>query len=372
MRSTWRNAVLTHWQPAVRSILRPTALTVLFAVSFSTSVLAVEVPGLFNADIPAADDSQAERLRAEALGLSGVLIKLSGKTSILSAPAVTAALHNPETYLLQFAMATNPDSEPTQPRLFRFRFDPRAVTQLLKNNRLPLWSTNRPPLLIWCVDDAGNLISRSTLSAWQKRLQQNASRRGLPLLFPFADQQDQSALKTDDVAASSSERINVASLRYIAGPGTGVVLAVKINNSGGWNAQSILLLDGKGSPIQIQAASENELAQRLMDYAADNIADRYALALTSAALPQGQVRLVVDNINNFTAASQLGDYLRKVTAIKSARLVSVAGSTATYELNLEGDSAQMKQAVQLDQKLQPSDTVGATDLSEMHFNWNNH
>ncbi len=372
MRSTWRNAVLTHWQPAVRSILRPTALTVLFAVSFSTSVLAVEVPGLFNADIPAADDSQAERLRAEALGLSGVLIKLSGKTSILSAPAVTAALHNPETYLLQFAMATNPDSDPTQPRLFRFRFDPRAVTQLLKNNRLPLWSTNRPPLLIWCVDDAGNLISRSTLSAWQKRLQQNASRRGLPLLFPFADQQDQSALKTDDVAASSSERINVASLRYIAGPGTGVVLAVKINNSGGWNAQSILLLDGKGSPIQIQAASENELAQRLMDYAADNIADRYALALTSAALPQGQVRLVVDNINNFTAASQLGDYLRKVTAIKSARLVSVAGSTATYELNLEGDSAQMKQAVQLDQKLQPSDTVGATDLSEMHFNWNNH
>ncbi|HET8705859.1 MAG TPA: DUF2066 domain-containing protein [Pseudomonadales bacterium] len=336
----------------------------------SWPALAVEVPGLFNVDVPAADDSASERMRAEMAGLSEVLVRVSGKSSVLTAPAVTAALHNPESYVLQFSMAANSDGDPTRPRSFRFRFDPRAVTQLLKTNRLPIWSSNRPPLLIWCVDESGTLVARTGNGAWQQRVQQGAARRGVPVLWPLADGQDQAALKADDIAATAIEPINSASLRYIAGPGTGVVLAAKITNSGGWQARMVLLLDGKGGPIQIQAASETELAQRMMDYAADTIADRFALSLSSNVTAPGQMKLVVDNVFDYSTAAAVNDYLRRVTAIKSARLISVSGSSMSFALNLEGDIAQVKQAFQLDQKLTPADAVGSMDLTEMHFNWN--
>lgn len=356
MRSQWRRAVI--W--------------ICLGWLLGLPAAAVEMTGLFNADVPAADDSASERLRAEMVGFSAVLVRVSGKSNVLSAPAIASALHNPESYVQQFSMVTNPDNDPTQPRLFRFRFDQRAVTQLLKNNRLPLWSSNRPPLLIWCADDNGALVGRAGAAQWQKRFQQSATLRGVPLLWPYADAQDQAALKSGDIEAATVEPINIASLRYIAGPGTGVVLAAKISNSGSWQAKIILLLDGKGAPIQIQAASEAELVQRIMDYAADNIADRYALALTSNAASAGQLKLVVDNITDYASAAAVNDYLRRVTAIKLAKLVKVSGSSVAYDLSLEGDVAQLKQAFQLDQKLIPSDVVGATDLNEMHFNWNAH
>jgi len=332
------------------------------------SAWAVEVPGLFNVAVPAADDSAAERLRAGRIGMSEVLVRVSGKDAVLSAPAVVSALHNPEAFVQQYAMAVNPDKDPTLPRLFQFRFDQRALLQLLKTNRLPVWSSNRPPLLIWCVDENGDMLSRAD-SPWQQRLRSAAQKRGLPLIWPYADSQDKSALAADAIAAGISEPVNAASLRYIAGPGSGVVVAAKISRPAVWQAQFLLLVDGKGTQVGIEAASEVELAQKIINYSADSIADRFALALQSGSSAPGRVRLVVDNIENFAAASAVSDYLRRVSAIKTARLVSVNGKSMNYELALEGDVTQLKQAFQLDQKLVASEVLGSTDLNEIHFNW---
>ena len=74
----------------------------------SPTVFALQVEGLYQYRILVTSDSDAERNRAFAEALSGVIVKVSGEKRWLEHPDIKAALANPEGYVESISYSSEP------------------------------------------------------------------------------------------------------------------------------------------------------------------------------------------------------------------------------------------------------------------------
>ncbi len=192
---------------------------------------AVELEGLYRAIIIVESrNNEQERRRAFSEAMREVLIKVSGLTTTTNPASIRRALNNPEPFVESWkTQATlqrlNPDevvSELREAIAIEVNFYESEIQRLLDENDIPIWPANRPETLVWMVvedeledrlilgDD--NLRPGSTVA----NLQNFASERGLPLLFPLLDLEDQLRLGVSKLWELDEAAILNASRRYQA------------------------------------------------------------------------------------------------------------------------------------------------------------
>ncbi len=92
------------------------------------------------------------------------------------------------------------ENEPA--RLLKVTFDRNAVERLLREKRLPVWDANRPGALVWIgVDQASHrrLGMPDDDTALYSVLTDSSGGRGVPLIFPLMDLEDQTLLQVADI-----------------------------------------------------------------------------------------------------------------------------------------------------------------------------
>ncbi|MBL4827241.1 MAG: DUF2066 domain-containing protein [Spongiibacteraceae bacterium] len=331
-------------------------LIALFAIfiPFTHNVLAEQVNGLYGTRIPVLSQSERSLRTASKLGLKDVFIRVSGSESVVNQAQIAAAIDNADTYIKQFRYqrTRNPGDE-SQQLFVMLEFEREQVDTLLREAGLPLWSSNRPSVLVWVVveDREGRrFASADSDPELIDAIRTHAARRGLAIKLPLLDLEDNLLVSPDQLWQLSPESTQTIAQRYQSD----TVLtgrATQLTNGqwlGSWLYQfnqKQLRFDGDAGDI------ENYIGASL-NQVADLLAADYAIVRANTA--DSGVLMRLSGISDFNDYAQAINYLENVAAIRYANVIDIQGDEIIVRLKADGLLQQLQQSFALDKRLQPS------------------
>ena len=326
-------------------------LIFLIASLLPIAVSAIEVDDLYVAEVLVTDESPRQLRAGSRAGLLQVLVRVSGNIRVEEQPLVRNAMRRPSDYYYQYSYESTDrtllvDGEDVPAKLLRLHFEPSAVARLLRDADLPVWGSNRPGVLFWVAVNEGKgrrILNEADASEVVTSLLAQADRRGLPVLFPILDLEDTSQISTAEVWGAFLDRIKQASGRYEP---DAVVTARIQEASGRWSGKWSYWLAGEWRPIESVASSARDLVHEMVDRIADALAARYALDSSRAT-----ITVRVEGVSGLEDYAAVSAYLQKLAPVLNSSIVALQNDVARFELKIEGQTAQLVEIIELDERL---------------------
>jgi len=334
---------------------------------FARAAGAVEVDGIYEAQVPVDTQSTQERSTAIRTALGQVLVKVSGSSEATSISGINDILDNATHYVQQYRYRTvasdnaGAGSSGSKALALWVRFDPDAIDRLLRGHGQTVWGRARPVALLWlAIQQHGQreLLSADSQRPAHRIVLSEANRRGLPLRLPLLDLQDQSAISPTDVWGDFQDTIMQASKRYQT---EGVLVGRAYQSSDGqWHARWTLY---QGQSHQSWQSKGGALAEALdpgIDHSADILSRRFAQA--SGGDTQRSILLKVDDIKNLAQYARTADYLSSLSPVSAVQPSVLRAGSAVFRLTIRGDRMGVVQAISLGHMLvaeQPPAQSGA-------------
>ena len=268
--------------------------------------------------------------------LDQLLIRLTGSKAVLDKPELARLREHPE------QVANRYEQKGGQ---LAVDFDGVAVGRALDQAQVPVWGQQRASLLAWWVEhnpDEGNTLMIDSQSE-SAALHDSAKARGLPLVLPMGDLQEQSLTDQggDDSAFSGEVK------RY----GTDGLLKVSAgpNDYGHWLGQWQLSLGDKNASGKVEADDRQGLVDEVMSAVLANMAPWYATA--GSGVPQQTLELQVDGAD----LSHYGE-LQRALEPYGGKLLHMQGQQLLFQVKARPDELrQALTAIGLQESAQPSD-----------------
>lgn len=245
-------------------------------------VQAAEVNDFYLVRLPVSGAQLTDAQRSEAL--DDMLIRYSGLRELPASSVLQSAQQQAGRYIVQ-TQTRNENGEKTAD----VSFDPAAVQHLAQTLGLPVWNHDRPAIMLWLVDNRGNnsagerrIMLDQEYSAAREQLRQVAMERGIPLLLPLGDLEDNMAVSASDVYGNFINPIAAASLRYQP---DAVLVASLNNDSLTWH-----LYDAAPDKLQTSLPQSQEYTlpgapDQTVGEMLEQVADYYAKKARDAATP---------------------------------------------------------------------------------------
>jgi len=280
------------------------------------------------------NQTPATRTAALKAGLEQVLIRVAGQASVLDSGPAQALLGNPSGLVQQYRYFTVPDSEPPVLMLW-MRFDGDAIRRALQQQGVTYWGTERPDTLVWlAVEDRGNryVVAADGDSDVHQQIEKAARQRGVTILFPLMDLEDQSKARFSDIWGGFFENVLAASDRY--SPQAILIGRLNRSPSGGWSSRWHLQVSGKPSSWSDSRPRLDTLAQQGIDDTADILASTFAVTQGGGGL--NTVNIVVSGVDTLAAYARINAYLSSLTSVAGFQVREVDGSEVHYALQVNG------------------------------------
>ena len=322
------------------------------------------VEGLYSAEVPVADQSSAELARASRAALSEVLVKVSGSAAVLRNPAIGSALGTARNNLQQYAYGRAPGGGGAL--VARMEFDGKYIKDLLIGAGAPIWTANRPVVLVWLViEDAGGrrFVNPETAPELVAALGAEFARRGVPLRLPLFDLADAAALTPDQAWQLDGPALTLASGRYNLQDilaGRFVRLA-----TGGIAGEWTYLYGDQDSRRSVTVENEQLFLQDGVAIVAEAMAARYAVA-ASADGGSGLV-MSVSGVSSYADYAAVVSWLEGLELIERADLESLQGDTILLRLQAQADAVQLAAIIELNKRLVPVPTGGPA--AQLNYQW---
>ncbi|MFL6623803.1 MAG: DUF2066 domain-containing protein [Sulfurifustaceae bacterium] len=250
---------------------------------------AVEVSGLYDAETIVTGRGEAERLRGFGIGLSEVIVKLSGDARSAQSAAVQQLLPRADEFVERYEYEDRMKGIPIhdeqgtrdRPHYLRMTFKHAAVDEALKRLGLPRWGSDRPRLIVWLgIKDSVRsyvLDSETEFGFGQREVLKSVSRqRGVPLVLPAPESPARTSVTYADIAHGDLPRMRSASMPY----GADAILygTLVMDKNGYWTA--VWSLDWN------KRARRNEMHGVTFDVALRTAVERAAKTFSTSA-PHG-------------------------------------------------------------------------------------
>lgn len=322
---------------------------------------AVTMDGLYDAEVDVASQSDENREAGIRAAFGQVLIKLTGDRRSLTQGPVQAAMVHANEYLQQYrfrdAPVLNNDGTPTgaTKQVLWAGFDANEVNQVLQNLNFPVWGKSRPLVLVWlAIEQQGqrNIVDPAMNAGIKDAVERFARQRGLPVVFPLWDLEDQRQLQITDVWGNFTERIMAASARYR----TNAVLVGRLVNqrAGDWRGRWTLYEQGNTSDYDASGASAPDAIAGGIDVTSDSLAQRYAQRLTAGA--SETLTMAVLGVDNFVRYGKLIRYLQSLDVVTNLQVLEVKPTTVNLALALKGQRQGLQQIITLGELLAPAES----------------
>jgi hypothetical protein len=348
----------------VRHSLIYCSVWLLLGVVMAFPAAAVEVPGLYSAEVPLDEDADNPRDDAYRAALAEVLGKVSGAELGSNAAVIEQLFPNADAYVTQFRRG----EEDT----LWVSFDGEAIERVLRSNGQMVWGNDRPLTLVWLAVDWGRgqreiiaagdpersgresrSINRNRLL--RERLLDIAARRGLPIAFPLLDTTDLQGVTFSDIWGGFDDRILAASERY--------------------DAQSVLVGRVRASSSQQNRwsyffAGEDRSWSGEPEVVVARIADMLATEFAVGGnAPVEVVGLNVSGVESVDAYGAVQKMLTELSLIERIRISQVEGDTVSYEVEVRGGAARLRRALRFTSLLEQEDTAfgGPDGTSALEF-----
>ena len=369
---------------------------ILFA-SFSSLISASQILGLYQSDVLVSSQEAEERQKAFSLALNEVLVRVSGKASVLDNTELMLSLTQPEKLVQKFsyktidsgispnlisgALQTSPKakSNSTIPSVLShtmsIAFSRLAINNLLKQYGEPVWGGNRPAVLLWVAAEKSrgrSVVNATTDTAFSRALKRAAKIRGVPLYLPMMDLQDDALVSSSDIWGLFIDSLKEASNRYHAD----AVLVGKlgqnrnVNGVKEWTGQWVFELKGVVYSGAIEGLSLNEAAMSLIAPIAEDLSERYAI-LGGDSLLNSEIELEISDIKTMEDYVGATRYIESLPPVGSVQLTLVKGERVRFSVSLKGYLEQLEEHIELDSKLS-AELTQSFDLSErsrLYYRW---
>ena len=339
-------------------------LSLLTLLLVTASVRADMVRDLYSAQVPVADQSAQALARASREALAEVLVKVSGSVDVLQYPSISAALGKARGHVQQYAYSRGEDDP--QELWARFEFDGSFVTRLVTEAGAPLWTANRPPVLVWMVvEDASGryFINWETAPELAKQLLAEFARRGVPMQLPLFDLADSAALSTDQAWRLNGPALQAASARYhVQNIAAGRLAALSAGGSvGDWSYIS----PDERIDRSVTAADAGAFMREGVSIVAEEMSARYAV--TASGTDEGSVSMSVVGVFSYADYAGIVAWLEGLELIEHANIQRIQGDRVELRLHAQADAGQLAAIIGLNKRLVP---LTPTDPNEpLSYQW---
>ncbi|MCW8125207.1 DUF2066 domain-containing protein [Microbulbifer halophilus] len=334
-------------------------LAVLLLCALVMPAQARVIPDLYEVIEAVPSRGASDRAAAGSRGLERIFVRVTGDTDIGSDPRVQPVLQEAQQYLQSYRYGRE-DNE----LFLHLSYDPRAISDRVRELQLPVWPNNRPGTLVWmAVDTLRN--GRSGLSEQDSpelfaALDAMAMERGLPVEFPVMDLNDLRNMPLGNLWAQDERAAERAAVRY--GPDATLMGRLLELSGDRWQADWLLIHGGRSYAFDASGDSLEEVAIRGIDGAADLLAERYAVRPDSSG-KQNAVILEISGVDSFADYSRASDYLQGLAQVSSAELLSVDGDRMRFALTTAARMQNLRDALALNRQLKAQADADPIDLS---------
>jgi hypothetical protein len=242
----------------------------------------------------------------------------------------------------------------------RLKFDANAVNKAIQQLQLPAWDKNRPDILIWVTVDNGNsatLVGLETDGLGViMPLSHAAESRGLPVLLPLMDLQDQAAVSAVDIRDNNVSELEPASQRYQAD----IILTASIQQQ-----DTAVMIDWHANSRDVSESwqtqgSLNEALQQGVGNIADKLALRYTQQLNSD-LPQQRLKLSVSNVMNFADYNRLMQYLEQLDLVTDIQVANLGEQQLDLDIGFQGSETVLQRMLSVGSLMLEEDAPDSLD-----------
>ena len=341
--------------PKLASVVKLKSFCWLLLCLWWTNVCsAAVVPWLYDVAVPVESQKPSARLEASRVALLQVLTRLTGLVHVPRHPQIVRALAAPDLYYSQFRfVAAQPEAE--IPLSLRIQFSPRSVLRLIRDSALPVWGANRPVVVAWVVVEQG--IEREIIAAGSSHplaleLQQRARERGLALLYPLLDLEDQIKVDPAVVWGRMSQVLLPASERYRAD----IVLIGRVQalGDGNWAMSWEFWFDGRVIPLNPIDEQAPLTAAAAVDHIANELTQRYAVL----GREPRQILLGVSGIFSPADYGGLLNYLEALEFVDHVNVAEIQTDHLGLIVTTSAAPEQLLRLLEIDRRLLQSEDPG--------------
>lgn len=335
-----------------------------------SGVRAEVVPDLYRATVLVPGQDESSRNQALRPALEQVLVKVSGTDQLGANAAIQSALAQPQRWLDAFRYESTTEQldtgkGPRPATHLIVTFASRGVDELLHRAGMPIWPANRPAVLVWLVADHPEfgpmLVAPTEQPEVYEALTAAAARRGLPVIKPLLDLEDQMALTAEQLWNADVAAIGAASERY---PTSVVVVGRMSTLPGGEPMISWLLLhQDQQQMFESMGADMTAIMVDGVARTANYLAGIYAIAPNAQG--GSDLQLEIHGVDTFADYNGLMHYLEQQGVVSRMQVLGVNGSVVKVKLVSQGDRTLLINALQIDRKLIPDSAVVAPSTAAL-------
>ncbi|WP_260291145.1 DUF2066 domain-containing protein [Sedimenticola hydrogenitrophicus] len=342
-------------------------------MGYGPAATAGQVTGLYSAEVPVAGQSVEQRTDGIRRAFARMLIKVTGNRTVPQRPELQEDIAQATRYVQQFryrlgagrsSAAEPPAAEDgavdsgEASRLLTVQFDSAAVQRLLRERRLPVWGRNRPSGLVWLgIESQGQRrVMRPELdAALIDAMTVTAEQRGVPLLLPLMDLEDQAAVQVADLWGDFEQNIRRASQRYTPD----LIVTGRMTQLSGrlWRVTWRLYHGNRTTSWSDEGGDPVDLAREGAQHVGDLLAERYAPVGGEANL--SPIRLRVSGVTALVQYAGVGRLLQSQSSVERADMVAVEPDAVIFELQVRGGIQVLEQGLALGGVIEP-----VTDLPD--------
>ena len=303
-----------------------------------------------------------------------MFVKISGQDSVLENSEVKKAIRGASQYVRKFEFNRNEDGN----LMLQTDFDEAKLNKLLRQEALPIWGKRRPAILLWMAgEDAQTMvrhvISRESYNHLRNQVLAISKERGLPIIFPLYDLQDNQSVSVSDVWGYFYHHIAQFSNRYDA---DAIVIArfrhapkERLDSAGTESAEDVVNSEDKlhaneqdtnwnlqwrlyenDSLVKVNSIDGHltDVLEQLVHTMADDYASQYAVDSANLANASSITLTVhgVGDIKHLMAAEQL---LTSFSAVADVTLENLRAEVAKFKVTLVGEPLDLVQGMALEQ-----------------------
>lgn len=322
-----------------------------FLALISQPVHAVKVSGLYQATISVSDESVSKRRIALKQALGKVLVKVTGDRNIKKSMSASLLFERSERFVQQYRyhQATNKWGQKKGTSELWVQFDKNTLNEALKTYGVTIWGKERPSILVWIVyqkDENRFFVNLEESSEYLNILENRAAARGVRLLFPLLDLQDNSQISVTDVWGDFTDPILKASKRYQSNAVlTGKFIQILPTL---WQSKWSVYFDEQ----MINWTSQSDIADIVLEEGIDELVDK----LVSYYVNTGEkitevIELLVNDIDSLDKYAQIFSYLKSLQSVFIVNVKRVSSTYVVFELTSDRGSDGIYQEIALEKIL---------------------
>ena len=342
-------------------MLKPLIVGML-VISVPTFCVGDIVPWLYEVTLPVASQKVNEVNRASRIGLATVLQRVTGQREVERLEAVRSALQNSQNFVLQHSFGiggTDPETDEVF-QLATIEYDPVAIKNVVRSARLPLWTANRPTILIWLshVENGSFVFAEGDSQpdhVLVRVIQDTARARGLEIRWGRNSTPDYGVYNFANHLLAHNRDFGSIASKFSAD----VVLAIDLIPFRSYFLLRSSIPFGIPTPriwSQIFDTEEEAVASSF-HILADQLVDLYGVESSSSY----QFEILVDNIESIEVYLAVVQYLNSWEFIDRVDLTFVRGTSFRFMVYSSSSSAQFLTHVADDGQLE---SVSAEEPSE--------